>query len=174
MVSKAIDYIVGIFTGDVNPIEDILSGISNVADAAKNLLKGILRSILPNPKGEEGGGKIMNWIRGAVSSVIPDGVYKFAGIDPDTGERILPKASAEQIMGLGRAGLQDAYINAQRIGDADEMERLIRESEMRKQGGAETIINNYSDYSSSRAMSRSTFTTLPLADAASAAGSTMR
>ena len=77
-------------------------------------------------------------------------------------------------MGLGRAGLQDAYINAQRIGDADEMERLIRESEMRKQGGAETIVNNYSDYSSSSAMSSSTFTTLPLADAASAAGSTMR
>ena len=116
----------------------------------------------------------MNWIRGAVSSVIPDGVYKFAGIDPDTGERILPKASAEQIMGLGRAGLQDAYIIAQRIGDADEMERLIRESEMRKQGGAETIVNNVNNYSSSSSSNNSTFTTLPLSDAASAAGSTMR
>ena len=174
LVSDAVDYIAKIFTGDVNPIEDVLKGISNVADAAKNLLKGILRSILPNPKGEEGGGKIMNWIRGAVASVIPDGVYKFAGIDPDTGERILPKASAEQIMGLGRAGLQDAYINAQRIGDADEMERLIRESEMRKQGGAETIVNNVNNYSSSSSSNNSTFTTLPLSDAALATGSTMR
>ena len=174
LVSDAVDYIMGIFTGENNPIEDVLKGISNVADAAKNLLKGILRSILPNPKGEEGGGKIMNWIRGAVSSVIPDGVYKFAGIDPDTGERILPKASAEQIMGLGRAGLQDAYINAQRIGDADEMERLIRESEMRKQGGAETIVNNVNNYSSSSSSNNSTFTTLPLSDAALATGSTMR
>ena len=50
LVSKAIDYIVGVFTGKNNVVEDLISGVSNVAEAAKGLLKGILRSILPSPK----------------------------------------------------------------------------------------------------------------------------
>ena len=47
LISKAIDYIVGVFTGENNVVEDLISGVANVADAAKGLLKGILRSILP-------------------------------------------------------------------------------------------------------------------------------
>lgn len=171
MVSKAIDYIVGVFTGENNPIEDILSGISNVAAAAKNLLKGILRSILPSPKNEDGG--VMGWIKSQVSSVIPDKVYEFAGLDPETGERLLPKASEESLQAISDAGLADAYLQAKNTGDADEMEKLIREAEMRKQGGAETIVNNINNYNSTASSNSTTVTTQSLQDAAVATGSTM-
>ena len=148
MVSNAIDYIVGVFTGENNVIEDLMSGISNVAEAAKGLLKGILRSILPSPKNEDGG--VMGWIKSQVSKVIPDKVYEFAGLDPETGERLLPKASEESLRAISEAGLADAYMKAGKEGNADEMERLIRESEMRKQGGAETIIVNNNNVDASQ------------------------
>ena len=171
MVSKAIDYIVGVFTGENNPIEDILSGISNVAAAAKNLLKGILRSILPSPKNEDGG--VMGWIKSQVSSVIPDKVYEFAGLDPETGERLLPKASEESLQAISDAGLADAYMQAKNTGNADEMERLIREAEMRKQGGAETIVNNVNNYNTTTDSRSTTFTQQNLQDPALATGSAM-
>ena len=148
LVSKAIDYIVGVFTGENNPIEDLLSGVANVAEAAKGLLKGILRSILPSPKNEDGG--VMGWIKSQVSKVIPNKVYEFAGLDPETGERLLPKASEESLRAISEAGLADAYMKAGKEGNADEMERLIRESEMRKQGGAETIIVNNNNVDASQ------------------------
>jgi len=171
LVSDAVDYIMGVFTGENNPIEDILSGISNVAAAAKNLLKGILRSILPSPKNEDGG--IMGWIKSQVSSVIPDKVYEFAGLDPETGERLLPKASEESLQAISDAGLADAYLQAKNTGDADEMEKLIREAEMRKQGGAETIVNNINNYNSTASSSSTTVTAQSLQDPALAMGSAM-
>lgn len=148
LVSSAIDYIVGVFTGKNNVVEDLISGVANVAEAAKGLLKGILRSILPSPKNEDGG--VMGWIKSQVSKVIPDKVYEFAGLDPETGERLLPKASEESLRAISEAGLADAYMKAGKEGNADEMERLIRESEMRKQGGAETIIVNNNNVDASQ------------------------
>ena len=171
MVSKAIDYIVGVFTGENNPIEDLLSGVANVAEAAKGLLKGILRSILPSPKNEDGG--VMGWIKSQVSKVIPSKVYEFAGLDPETGERLLPKASEESLRAISEAGLADAYLKAQKEGNADEMERLIRESEMRKQGGAETIVNNYNNVDASQNNQSQTLTSTKLTDDAAMASAAM-
>ena len=168
MVSKAIDYIVGVFTGENNPIEDLLSGVANVAEAAKGLLKGILRSILPSPKNEDGG--VMGWIKSQVSKVIPDKVYEFAGLDPETGERLLPKASEESLRAISEAGLADAYTKAAAEGNAEEMERLIRESEMRKQGGAETIIINNNNVDNSVKSSSQTLTTQSITDPAMMVG----
>ena len=171
MVSKAIDYIVGVFTGENNPIEDLLSGVANVAEAAKGLLKGILRSILPSPKNEDGG--VMGWIKSQVSKVIPDKVYAFAGLDPETGERLLPKASEESLQAISDAGLAGAYMKAQKEGNADEMEKLIRESEMRKQGGAETIVNNYNSSNVDQRSSSQTITSTTVTDPAAMVGSTV-
>ena len=171
LVSKAIDYIVGVFTGENNVVEDLISGVANVAEAAKGLLKGILRSILPSPKNEDGG--VMGWIKSQVSKVIPDKVYEFAGLDPETGERLLPKASEESLQAISDAGLADAYMQARNTGNADEMERLIRESEMRKQGGAETInVNNYNTDNRSTSQS-STITSTNITDPASMSGASM-
>ena len=55
LVSNAIDYIVGLFTGENDLFADIGSMFGNIADAAKNLLKSILRAVLPNPAGESDG-----------------------------------------------------------------------------------------------------------------------
>jgi hypothetical protein len=46
LVSKAVDYIVGLFTGENDLIADLMSGMRNIGEAAKDLLKGILRGIL--------------------------------------------------------------------------------------------------------------------------------
>jgi len=171
LVSKAIDYIVGIFTGENNLIEDLLSGVSNIAEAAKGLLKGILRSILPSPKNEDGG--IMGFIKSQVSKVIPDKVYEFAGLDPETGERLLPKASEESLQAISDAGLADAFMQAKNTGNADEMERLIRESEMRKQGGAETIIVNNNNNDNRSSSQSSTITNTNITDPAGMAGASI-
>ena len=79
--SKAVDYIVGIFTGDTDVIGDIVSGFGNIMDTAKQFIKDMLRKILPNPQG--------NLFSKIASKAIPDAVYEFAGINPDTG-RIIP------------------------------------------------------------------------------------
>ena len=79
--SKAVDYIVGIFTGDTDVIGDIVSGFGNIMDTAKQFIKDMLRKILPNPEG--------NIFSKIASKAIPDAVYEFAGINPDTG-RIIP------------------------------------------------------------------------------------
>ena len=164
LVSGAVDYIVGLFTGENNLIEDLMSGMKNIGEAAKDLLKGILRGILPNPAGEEGGSKIANWIRGAVSSVIPDGVYRFAGLDPETGARILPEPDDTQSALLKSAGLTQEFAEAKASGDADRMEELIRQSEEMKGQGTTTIVQNIQTNDNSSTSNASTVTTQPLKD----------
>jgi len=94
LISKAIDYIVGLFTGENDLFADIGSMFGSIADGATSLLKTILRGILPNPAGETEG--VFGFIKKAVSAVIPDGVYEFAGLDPKTGEEI-PVTAPEQL-----------------------------------------------------------------------------
>ena len=94
MLSKAIDYIVGLFTGENDLFADIGSMFGSIADGATSLLKSILRGILPDPSGESDG--VFGFIKKAVSAVIPDGVYEFAGLDPKTGEAI-PEPESEQL-----------------------------------------------------------------------------
>ena len=171
LISKAIDYIVGVFTGENNVVEDLISGVANVAEAAKGLLKGILRSILPSPKNEDGG--VMGWIKSQVSSVIPDKVYEFAGLDPETGERILPKPTEENIQALTDAGLLMDFKRNANVGNAEEMERLIREAEMFKQGGGGTTVNNVNNYTTTTDSRSTTFTQQNLQDPALATGSAM-
>lgn len=59
--------------------KDALSGMAN---GAKEFLKSALRAILPTPNSNKPWYDIGN----IVSKAIPDSVYKFAGINPDTGE----------------------------------------------------------------------------------------
>lgn len=170
LVSKAVDYIVGLFTGENDLIADLMSGMRNIGEAAKDLLKGILRGILPNPAGEEGGSKIANWIRGAVSSVIPDGVYRFAGLDPETGARILPEPDDTQSALLKSAGLTQEFAEAKASGDADRMEELIRQSEEMKGQGGTTVVQNIQTNDNSSNSSNPTVTTQPLKDTSAPAG----
>ena len=87
----------------------------------------------------------MGWIKSQVSKVIPSKVYEFAGLDPETGERLLPKASEESLRAISEAGLADAYMQAKNTGNADEMERLIRDAERMRDSGAKTTNNYYNN-----------------------------
>ena len=91
LMSFVVDYIVGMFTGENDLVGDIVGGLGNLMDTAKQFIKDMLRKILPNPKG--------NLLSKLASKAIPDSVYEFAGIDPDTGQIIPdppePPATAE-------------------------------------------------------------------------------
>ena len=169
LVSKAVDFIKDIFTSD-DPIKTFLGGMKALADGAKNLLKGLLRMVLPNPKGNPEDGKIMRFIKTTAAKVIPDGVYKFAGIDPETGDRIMPKVSDQQFMDIQEAGLGDQYAKAKAEGDADTMESLINESAAFKEKQQQTIINNFNNTDNSIKQNSQTLTTQSLTDGAAMVG----
>lgn len=168
LVSNAIDYIVGLFTGENDLFADIGSMFGNIADAAKNLLKSILRAVLPNPAGESDG--IFGFIKKAVSAVIPDGVYEFAGLDPKTGEVIPePPAPLEESTGEG----SNKYDRIKSRMDR-KRERLSQEQaandEMKGNQTPQTIVQNIQANDNSSSSSQSTLTTTPIRDTAAPAG----
>ena len=55
------------------------------------LIKSILRAILPDPSKDYG----LFDPRGLAVKAIPDGVYEYAGINPDTGEEVAPPVEAQ-------------------------------------------------------------------------------
>ena len=62
-------------------------------------------------------------------------------------------------------------MQARNTGNADEMERLIRESEMRKQGGAETIVVNNNNIDQSQRSETKQIQSTTITDPAAMAGS---
>ena len=72
-----VDIVVGLFTFDGDKIK---SGFGDVFGAVGDVIKSILRAVLPDPTAE-----LMS-IAGIASRAIPDFVYEYAGINPDTGE----------------------------------------------------------------------------------------
>jgi hypothetical protein len=76
LLSDAVDYITGIFSGGT----DLMGDMGKIADTAKNFIKSVLRSVLPNPDG--------GVFASLASKAIPDSVYEFAGLDPKTGKEL--------------------------------------------------------------------------------------
>ena len=72
-----VDIVVGLFTFDG---EKIKSGFGGMFGAVGDVIKSILRAVLPDPTAE-----LMS-IAGIASRAIPDFVYEYAGINPETGE----------------------------------------------------------------------------------------
>jgi len=169
MISKAIDYIVGLFTGENDLFADIGSMFGSIADGATSLLKSILRGILPNPAGESEG--VFGFIKKAVSSVIPDGVYEFAGIDPKTGEEI-PVTAPEQLEEATGGG-SSKYDRIKSRMDR-KRERLARNQaendEMKSQQTGTTVVQNIQTNDNSSNSSNPTVTTQPLKDTSVPAG----
>lgn len=111
-VNGAIDYIVGLFTGD----SDLFADVGDSFDGMKDFFKKILRSILPTPDSDA------EWysIKNLVSKAIPDSVYEYAGLDPETGQVI--EVQQPDLEGTGSAtgselDVQQAEAN-QRAGQA--------------------------------------------------------
>jgi hypothetical protein len=72
-----VDFVVGLFTFDG---EKMMGGFTAMKDAIGNVLKPLLRSILPDPKAE------LFSIAGIASKAIPSFIYDYAGINKATGE----------------------------------------------------------------------------------------
>ena len=169
LISKAVDYIKGLFTGENDLFADIGSMFGSIADGATSLLKSILRGILPNPAGESEG--VFGFIKKAVSSVIPDGVYEFAGIDPKTGEEI-PVTAPEQLEEATGGG-SSKYDRIKSRMDR-KRERLAQNQaendEMKSQQTGTTVVQNIQTNDNSSNSSNPTVTTQPLKDTSVPAG----
>ena len=112
----------GIYDGVKNAIDNAIAAVknigssiknfgSNLMDKGKDFLKGAIRSILPR-KDDDGGFFSLGNI---AMKAIPEAVYKFAGIDKETGEDIPepPKVQTADIEGIdARKGLTETLGNA--------------------------------------------------------------
>lgn len=170
MISKAIDYIVGLFTGENDLFADIGSMFGSIADGATSLLKTILRGILPNPAGESEG--VFGFIKKAVSSVIPDGVYEFAGIDPKTGAEI-PVTAPEQLEeatggGSSKYDRIKSRMDRKRQRLADEQDENFEVREVRRR--PPPVIINQTDASQVSTNTSSSSTPAPMKDTGAPAG----
>ena len=170
MISKAIDYIVGLFTGENDLFADIGSMFGSIADGATSLLKTILRGILPNPAGESEG--VLGFIKKAVSSVIPDGVYEFAGINPETGAEI-PVTAPEQLEeatggGSSKYDRIKSRMDRKRQRLADEQDENFEVKEVRRR--PPPVIINQTDASQVSTNTSSSSTPAPMKDTGAPAG----
>ena len=170
MISKAIDYIVKLFTGDANLFADIGSMFGSIADGATSLLKSILRGILPDPSGESDG--VFGFIKKAVSSVIPDGVYEFAGLDPKTGEAI-PEPEAEQLEaatggGSNRFDRVQSRMDRKRERLSETQDENFEVREVRRR--PPPVIINQTDASQISSNTSSSSTPAPMKDTSAPAG----
>ena len=170
MISKAIDYIVKLFSGDANLFEDIGSMFGSIADGATSLLKSILRGILPDPSGESDG--VFGFIKKAVSSVIPDGVYEFAGLDPKTGETI-PEPESEQLEaatggGSNRFDRVQSRMDRKRERLSETQDENFEVREVRRR--PPPVIINQTDASQVSSNTSSSSTPAPMKDTSAPAG----
>ena len=84
-----IDWFKLLFSNPGQALKDLVSGYANMM---MNFYKAIVRMILPDPKG----GKWYNPLS-LIQRVIPDSVYTWAGLNPDTGERIEDSPEADAL-----------------------------------------------------------------------------
>jgi hypothetical protein len=84
-------------------VADVGDLFGKISDMAKNFLKTLLRSILPNPQG--------GTMEKLASKAIPDAVYDFAGMSPKTGE--LQGATVDNVAAKGEQMVNQAVAAGQ-------------------------------------------------------------
>ena len=138
------DIMEGIYDGVKTAIDNAIAAVKNIGasikdfggniiNKGKDFLKGAIRSILPR-KDPEGG---MFSIKNVAMKAIPEAVYKFAGIDKETGEDIPepPKIQTADIEGVdARQGLTSTMQTA--------MSDMSNASYAGGNPGAQVAVNN--------------------------------
>ena len=99
MVKGMVDWVMMLFTDPKAAMAKLAEGLGKLGDMAKNFLKGILKSVLPNPQG--------GMIQKIASKAIPDAVYEFAGLDPKTGAD-LASATVDNVAAKGEKMVNEA------------------------------------------------------------------
>ena len=133
-------------------------------------MKSILRGILPDPSGESDG--VFGFIKKAVSSVIPDGVYEFAGLDPKTGQAI-PEPESEQLeaaTGGGSNRFDRVQSRMDRKRETLQMTQQEKDELMASKGETAPVIINQTDASQVSSNTSSSSTPAPMKDTSAPAG----
>lgn len=99
MIKGMVDWVMMLFTDPKQAMAKLADGLGKLGDMAKNFLKGILKSVLPNPQGSV--------TEKIASKAIPDSVYEFAGLDPKTGQA-LKEATTENTAATGEKMVNEA------------------------------------------------------------------
>ena len=120
LLKSAKDWIVNKLTGF-----SIGDFIGNIAETGGNFIRDLLRGILPDPSVDRG------YIKNLAVKAIPNDLYEFAGINPETGEIVPGSESDEQLAGLDRGSSPEQI----RSGDRLQMETAARR-EVELSGGA--------------------------------------
>lgn len=140
MVEGMVRFVMDAFkNGPAKAVEAIGDFVSKMADGAKEVLKTLLRMVLPDPS--------KGMAQKLASKAIPDSVYEFAGMDPKTGalkdekpaetpQAVAQTASkgleqVQQVNTQGQAAVQEAAAAAQ----AEGMRLNLRPTIQRQQGG---------------------------------------
>jgi hypothetical protein len=103
-IEGMIRYVMDIFKDPGKLVADVGDLFGKVSDMAKNFLKNLLRSILPNPASDNPAVKM-------AAKVIPDKVYEFAGMNPKTGE--LQGATVDNVAAKGEQMVNQAVAAGQ-------------------------------------------------------------
>ena len=151
IIGKFIDKVIGfikgmwewigeLFTNPGKAMADLGGAIADMATMASDLIKSILKAVLPrkDPSG--------NWYdpNNLAAKAIPDAVYKFAGIDPGTGQDLpeAPKADASKV--TGQKGQDVSSVQAGLNNAQSENQTAKAESDKATQGLLATTAANSS------------------------------
>jgi len=161
LISNVVDKMVGYFTGEESLVGDLTFLKDKFKDMMSTFFKKLVRAILPPPDfltfdtpsvsifGKKFGGATVNL------NPLPDSIYRFAGLNPETGERIMPMPSAQQKEDMISLGLADDFAKAAKVEDVERMEEIIRQAEEQRQNNV-TINQIYNQQDQRQSSSNNT------------------
>jgi hypothetical protein len=103
-IEGMIRYVMDIFKDPGKLVADVGDLFGKISDMAKNFLKTLLRSVLPNPASDNPAVRF-------AAKAIPDAVYDFAGMNPKTGE--LQGATVDNVAAKGEQMVNQAVAAGQ-------------------------------------------------------------
>lgn len=139
LVWSTLRNIVGWFADIVTGETSFSETIGNIGSVIDDFIRGVLRAGLPDPS--------QPWysVQGAASKLIPSAVYEYAGLDPDTGERIEPIPMETEAGDLGSDVLSQSQENATATGmSKSEVITVVSADNSNKSSTSTTVVMDYS------------------------------
>lgn len=131
--------IVGWFADLITGQTSFSETISDIGQVIDDFIRGVLRAGLPDPS--------QPWysVQGAASKLIPSAIYEYAGLDPDTGERLEPIPMETEAGNLGADVLAQSQENAAATGmSKSEVITVVSADNSNKSSTSTTVVMDYS------------------------------
>lgn len=131
--------IVGWFADLITGQTSFSETISDIGQVIDDFIRGVLRAGLPDPS--------QPWysVQGAASKLIPSAIYEYAGLDPDTGERLEPIPMETEAGNLGADVLAQSQENATATGmSKSEVITVVSADNSNKSSTSTTVVMDYS------------------------------